>query len=306
MCQVKNSIVASYIKLVVYGVGFGLFNTSFFSLASLTTSFNGKLGSFSLSIVYAAFPVFLFATPSLVKILGAKTCAVGSGLCVLVYSVSYFYPSWYTFTLSSLIMGVGFGLLYTSAGAIKNDEVLWCVEHWKVDRETYQGRFSGIIVSLGLGAAVCLAGLVNLVILSAAHVHRPSPNETCMVDIVSTSLAGNTNMTTHHSPMVSPVAYYVLVATITAVSLLCILTMSVMRGAAYHQCRVCSFGLKKALRSSVTHAVKVVKQACTPAYGLVLPLRMNQGFVAAYFFGVFTKVGCEYACTAHVQWLCCM
>ena len=302
MRQVRNSIVASYVKLVVYAVGFALFNTSFFSLASLTTSFNETLGSISLSIVYAAFPVFLFATPFLVNILGAKTCAVGSGLCVLVYSASYFVPYPYTLVPSSLVAGVGFGLLYTSAGAVKNDEVLWCVEHWKVDPETYQGRFSAIIVSLGLGTAICLAGLVNLVILSAAHVHHSSPNGTCMVDIVNTSLAGYTNMTTHHSSVVSPEAYYSLVATISAVSLLCILAMSVMRGAAYHQCRVRSFGLKEALRSSATHAVKVVKLACTPAYGLVLPLRLNQGFVAAYFFGVFTKVPICMHCT---QWLCC-
>ena len=302
MRQVRNSIVASYVKLVVYAVGFALFNTSFFSLASLTTSFNETLGSISLSIVYAAFPVFLFATPFLVKTLGAKTCAVGSGLCVLVYSASYFVHYWYTLIPSSLVAGVGFGLLYTSAGAIKNDEVLWCVEHWKVDPETYQGRFSAIIVSLGLGTAVCLAGLVNLVILSAANVHHSSPNGTCMVDIVSTSLAGNTNITTHHSSVVSPEAYYSLVATISAVSLLCILAMSVMRGAAYHQCRVRSFGLKEALRSSATLAVKVVKLACTPAYGLVLPLRLNQGFVAAYFFGVFTKVPICMHCT---RWLCC-
>ena len=152
--------------------------------------------------------MFLFATPFLVNILGDKTCAVGSGLCVLVYSATYFYLSPCTLVPSSLAAGVGFGLLYTSAGAIKNDEVLWCVEHWKVDPETYQGRFSAIIVSLGLGTAICLAGLVNLVILSAAHVHHSSPNGTCMVDIVKTSLAGYTNMTTHHSSVVSPEAYY--------------------------------------------------------------------------------------------------
>ena len=303
MRQVRNSIVASYVKLVVYAVGFALFNTSFFSLASLTTSFNETLGSISLSIVYAAFPVFLFATPFLVNTLGAKTCAVGSGLCVLVYSATYFYLSPCTLVPSSLAAGVGFGLLYTSAGAIKSDEVLWCVEHWKVDPETYQGRFSAIIVSLGLGTAVCLAGLVNLVILSAAPVHQSRPNGICMaVDLANTSLAGSTSCTTHYPLVVSPEAYYSLVATISAVSLLCILAMSVMRGATYHQCRVRSFGLKEALRSSATNAIKVVKLACTPAYGLVLPLRMNQGFVAAYFFGMFTKVPICMHCT---QWLCC-
>ena len=287
----NGRISSSYVKLVTFGVGFGLLCVAFYGLSSLATSFNDLLGSLSLACVYVGFLTSVFVTSSLMNILGAKTCAVSSGFCALVYSASYFYPSWYTLIPSSLVMGVGYGLLFAASGAIKNDEVRKCVEHWKVDSDTYQGRFSAIIIALGLGTAMSISGLISFFILSFTDVHHSRPNGTCMaVDFANTSLAGNTNNTTHHSSVMSPMVYYVLVAILTAVSLLCILTMSVMRGATYHPCRVRSFGLKEALRSSATHAVKVVKLAFTPAYGLVLPLRMNHGFLTAYFFGVFTKV----------------
>ena len=285
-----GSILASYVKLVTFGVGFSLLGIAFYGMSSLTTSFNPKLGSFSLTSVYVGFLSSLFVTPSLVNILGAKICAVGGGFCALTFSISYFYPSWYTLLPSSLAMGVGYGLLYAASGTIKNDEVRRCVEQWKVDPEIYQGRFSAIIISLGLGTAMCLSGLFSFVILSFTDVDHARPNGSCIVSVANTSLNDNTTSTTQYASVVSPTVYYVLVAMMTAVSLLCIFTMSIMRGAAYHQCRVRSFGLKEVLRTTATHAVKVFKQAFTPAYGLVLPLRMNQGFITAYFYGVFTKV----------------
>ena len=289
----KGSILSSYVKLVTFGVGFCLICVAFFGMSSLTTSFNAELGSLSLASVYIGFLTSLFVTPSLVDILGTKTCAVFSGFCILAYSVSYFHPTWYTLIPSSLDVGVGYGLLFAASGAIKNDEVQKCVERWKVDPETYQGRFSAIIVGLGVGIAACSSGLMSFVILSFSNVDHSRPNGSCTVHIPNTSLTDNTTSTAHFASVVSPTVYYVLVATMTAVSLLCVLTMSIMRGAAYHQCRVCSFGLKRALHSTLTRARKVLKQMFTPAYGLVLPLRMNQGFLIAYFYGVFTKVRCD-------------
>ena len=134
-----------------------------------------------------------------------------------------------------------------------------------------------------------MSGIVSFVILFSTDLDHSRPNGSCVVSATNTSLMDNTSSTAHDS-VVSSTVYYTLVATMTGASLLCILTMSIMRGAVYHQCRVCSFKLKEALRNTATRAVKVLKQASTPAYGLVLPLRMNQGLVASYFFGVFTKV----------------
>ena len=287
----KGSMVASYAKIVMFSAGFCLLSVAYMALGSLTTSFNAELGSFSLATMFIGFTMALFYAPSLMDMIGAKACAVCSGFCVLFYSMSYFHPTWYTLIPSSLVMGIGYGLLYAASGAIKNDEVQKCVERFKVDPMTYQGRFSAIIISFGLGAAACLSGSISFGILASTNLNHSRPNGSCVVGVVNTSLMDNTSSTVHDS-VVSLTVYYTLVATMTGASLLCILTMSIMRGAVYHQCRVCSFKLKEALHNSATRTVKVFKQACTPAYGLVLPLRMNQGFVIAYFAGVFTKVRC--------------
>ena len=277
----KESIAASYAKIVTLATGFGLICTTYWVLSSLTTSFNAELGSFSLGIVYVGFLITLFVTPSLLDILGGKACAVGSGFCALIYSASYFYPTWYTLMPSSLAMGVGYGLLYAASGTIKNDEVQKCVKHRKVDPVTYQGRFSAIIGSFGIGASSLLGGSISIGILSSF-----SSNFTMLPD----SCTLNASNVSQSTVSVDPETYYTLVGTMTGVSLVSVATLSIMRGAAYHQCSVCSFGLKDALRTTATHAVKVFKQVSTPAYTLVLPLRMNQGFVIAYVAGVFTKV----------------
>ena len=232
----KGSILSSYVKLVTFGVGFCLLSVAFFSMSSLTTSFSAELGSLSLASIYIGFLTSLFVTPSLVDILGAKTCAVGSGFCVLTYSVSYFYPSWYTLIPSSLAVGVGYGLLYAASGTIKNDEVQKCVERWKVDPETYQGRFSTIMSISVLGQQHVCLGSSTLPFLPLLIFIIPDPMEA--VQSTSPLTDSTTTSTAHFASVVSPTVYYVLMATMTAVSLLCVLTMSVMRGAAYHQCRV--------------------------------------------------------------------
>ena len=278
----NGRISSSYVKLVTFGVGFGLLCVAFYGLSSLATSFNDLLGSLSLACVYVGFLTSVFVTSSLMNILGAKTCAVSSGFCALVYSASYFYPSWYTLIPSSLVMGVGYGLLYAASGTIKNDEVQKCAEHWKVDPLTYQGRFSAIMSSFGMGVSSFLAGGISISILSSFNSNSTLP--------VQDSCAVNDSNMAQSTVSVDPKTYYTLVGTMTGVSLLSIATLSIMRGAAYHQCRVCSIGLKEALRTTVTYSVKVFKQVSTPAYMLVLPLRMNQGFMIAYVAGVFTKV----------------
>ena len=297
----KRSIVASYVKIVGFAIGCLLVSSTFLVLSSLTTSFNAELGSFSLAAVFFGFLLSQFITPSLIDVLGAKSCAMGSGCCILIYSISYFYPTWYTLIPSSLVKGLGYGLLYAASGTIKNDEVWKCVERFKVDPVTYQGRFSGTIVGFELGLSSLLSGVITIVILSFN-----SESVYISVSRVSCTVLNSSN-TTQSPSLVSPTAYYTLVTTMVVTSLASLITFSIVRGATYHQCNVCSFGLKEALRSTATYVVKVFKQASTPEYGLVLPLRLSQGFASGYAYGVFTKVSssqlCIYIC---MQILACM
>ena len=280
--NLRKSIAKSYAKVVILAVGFGLICIAYFVLSSLTTSLQEEIGPFSLAAIYFGWLLSLFISPSLVDILGAKTCAVLSGVCTLIFAVSYFHPAWYTLIPSSLGVGTGYGFLYTAAGTIKSDEVQKCVEDWKVDPTTYHGRFSSIIVSFGLGASSLVSGVISIVILSSSGWHS-----TPQVDYIGNITSNGTQS------LVTAETYYTLVATLAGIALLAILTLSIMRGAAYHQCSVCSFGLKSVLRNTCTRAVAMLKQAATPVYALVLPLQLNQGLTTAFFFGVFTKVGAK-------------
>lgn len=282
----RGSIATSYAKVITLGVGFGLVCLVFWVLSSLTTSFNEEMGSFSMALLFFSFLTSQFYTPAIIDVFGAKASAIGSGITTLFLAASYFYPSWYTLMPSAFAMGLGFGLLYAASGVIKNDEVEKCVNRFRVDPTAYQGRFSAIIIAFGIGLSSLSAGSVTCAILYSEGINFTSATNMALQPQCSTL---NTTTT---SVQLDRITYLTLVATLTGVSLISIFTFCIMGGAAYHQCRICSRGLRDIFRSSAVRAVKVLKQACTPEYGLVLPLRFNQGFALAYFYGVFTKVGC--------------
>ena len=288
LCGKSNSLAASYFTVGMFGLGALMINAAFWVLNSLTTSFNAQLGSFSLAALYIAYIVSLLLAPSLVAIFGSKTCSVLSGLCTLVFAASYFYPSWYTIMPSSVVQGFGYSLMYTTISITKNDEVRRVVEKLNVDEVTYQGRFTAVIIFTCNSAAV-VAGIIAAATLSAGNINHHTSNS-------STYLFDNMHNTSVHcvplsnSTAAASTNYYILVAVCTAVAFLSVVTFSITRAAAYHQCRVHSFGLREALRKITKHSADLFKQAITPAYAPVLPLRILQGSVNAYFFGVFTKV----------------
>ena len=304
LCGGSNSLAASYVAVAMFGLGAFMINAAYWVLSSLTTSFNAQLGSFSLAALYIAFIVSLLLVPSLVAILGSKTCSVLSGLCTLVFTASYFYPSWYTIVPSSVLQGFAYGLMYTTISVTKNDEVRRVVEKLKVDEITYQGRFTAVII-FACNSAGVVAGFISVATLSGGNDHTSS-SCTYLFDNITHNTSGQTGVTVTLSTAAATAAdtstnYYILVAVCTALAFLSVVTFSITRAAAYHQCRVHSFGLREALRKAAKHTADVFKQAITPAYAPVLPLRILQGLVGAYFFGVFTKVSYDVHAHTHTH-----
>lgn len=292
----------TYAKMFTLAVGFFLIDIPFFLLSSLTTSFSVDLGAFSLGTMYVAFTSFLFVTPSLVVMLGSKTCAIGSGIGALIFSLGYLYPSWFTLLPVSFIMGVSLASVYTILAVSKDDEVQNIVEKYNSDPVTYQGRFSAIISVVGDGASSVLSGIVTFVILSSKPSYRNPldsvPNNQSFANLTvsgyrNISLQGRTCVAvTSEAPALLPdsLSYYVLVAVCAGASLVCVIILSVLNGAAYHKCRLRSYGPKEFVCHVATYVVKVLQQGSTPEYVLLLPLRLTHGFTLGYFQGVFTKV----------------
>lgn len=298
----------SYAKMFTLAVGFFLIDIPFFLLSSLTTSFSVDLGAFSLGAMYVAFTSFLFVTPSLVVMLGSKTCALWSGIGALVFSLGYLYPSWYTLLPVSFIMGVSLALMYTILAVTKNDEVQSIGEKYDIDPVTYQGRFSAIISVVGDGASSVVSGIATFVILSfkpSYHNHMDSvPSNQSFANVTvsdhhNISLQGQMCVAvTSESPVLLPdsLSYYILVAVCAGASLLCVIILSILDGAAYHKCRLCSYGPKEFVCHVAAYVVKVLQQSSTPEYVLLLPLRLTHGFALGYFQGVFTKVRTTQQC----------
>ena len=300
-----KSLASSYTKVALFGVGAHLISVAYFVLVSLTTSYNADLGSYSLSAMYASQIVSLLVTPSLVNIFGSKACSVMSGLCALVFASSYMYPSWYTIMPSSLVQGFACGLIFATLVVTKNDEVRRIVEEKKVDEVAYHGRF-GAICSVAFNSSAIVAGIITIATLSDQDDAPPAHNATgggngsvsynATEQLFLPACAAKTSSTNSAVSSHYNINYYILVGVCTLATLLSIVIFSIGRGAAYHQCRVCSFGPRSVLRDIVTYATRVLKQATTPAYGMTLPLWLLHGALAAYFFGVFTKVSpcCSY------------
>ena len=296
----NKSLASSYIKVTLFGLGAHLISVAYWVLSSLTTSYNADLGSYSLAALYVSHIGSLFLTPSLVNILGAKACAVLSGLCAFTFASSYLYPSWYTIMPSSVVHGFASALLFTTLGVTKNDEVRKVAEEREVDEVTYHGRFSAIATVTASSAAV-VAGIITVASLFAhqdtqdyQQTNATNMSESGFVPYNSTSYlipraCANLSSTTS-AASANTVNYYVLVSLCTLATILSVVIFFIARGAAYHQCKVCSFGMKSLLRDVATYAARVLKQSTTPAYGMTLPLWLLMGLVTAYFFGVFTKV----------------
>ena len=317
-CGDTKSLASSYVKVALFGVGAHLISVAYWVLSSLTTSYNADLGSFSLSALYVSNISSFFLAPSLVNILGSKACALLSGLCAFVFASSYFYPSWYTIMPSSIVHGFASAILFTTLGVVKNDEVRKVVEEKKVDEVTYHGRFSAIAAVAASSAAI-VGGIVTVATLSVQQDGWAYDNATN--GSVNGSLSHNTTLellpkkacanlsTATAAASANTINYYILVAVCTLATLLSVVVFSIARGAAYHQCKVCSFGMKSALRDIAVYAARVLKQATTPAYGMTLPLWLLLGLITAYFFGVFTKVrSCcsALSCNALLVTTCCL
>ena len=105
----KNILGLSVTFLIVFSVFLGLQN-----LQSSINSAEG-LGLASLATLYATFILAGFVTPAIVKMLGTKYCLLVGFICHLVYTLTNYYPSWYTLIPSSILIGFASAPLWAAA-----------------------------------------------------------------------------------------------------------------------------------------------------------------------------------------------
>ena len=114
----KAAKIWMYKNLVGVGMSFLLVFSAFLSLQSLQSSINseGGLGLATLSILYLFFTLAGFVTPGIIRLLGTKYSLVGGFVCLLLYVVANYYPSWYTLVPAS-VLGFAFGPIWAAGNA---------------------------------------------------------------------------------------------------------------------------------------------------------------------------------------------
>ena len=108
-----------YKNLVGVGLSFLLTFSTFLSLQSLQSSINseGGLGLATLSILYLFFALAGFVTPGIIRLLGTKYSLLGGFVCLLLYVVANYYPSWYTLIPASVLLGFAFAPIWAAGNA---------------------------------------------------------------------------------------------------------------------------------------------------------------------------------------------
>ncbi|MCL4147471.1 UNVERIFIED_CONTAM: hypothetical protein GTU68_031675, partial [Idotea baltica] len=95
-------------NVVIISFAFMLNFTSFNSMANLQSSINEKLGTTSLSVLYAAIVLSCAFIPSwLIKRLKTKWTLPVCMLCYSTYIAAQFYPTYYTLIPTAILLGLG-------------------------------------------------------------------------------------------------------------------------------------------------------------------------------------------------------
>lgn len=132
----------------VLGIGFSFLFvfTSFLGLQNLQSSINsdGGLGLTSLAVLYVFFMLFGIVSPSVLSILGTKYSLVAGMLCFLLYTLSNFYPSWYTLVPASVIVGMGSALIWAAASSHIVEVAVIVAPKLKADKNHLISTFTGL------------------------------------------------------------------------------------------------------------------------------------------------------------------
>ena len=138
----KNVIGLSVSYFLVFSVFLGLQNLQ--SSINSTEERQG-LGLASLAVLYACFFVAGFVTPAIVKLLGTKYSLLLGFICHLVYTLTNYYPSWYTLIPSSVLIGFASGPIWAAAHTHITKVAVEIAPALRKDLALLISRFTGIL-----------------------------------------------------------------------------------------------------------------------------------------------------------------
>ena len=112
-CSTSPKSVA-YKNLLGVSVSYWIIFGAYLAVIGLQSSLNEELGLASLSILYATFLLSGLYTSAVLQIFGTKITLVVCYIVMLLYTLSNYYPNWYTLITGSVLFGLAFGPIWAS------------------------------------------------------------------------------------------------------------------------------------------------------------------------------------------------
>ena len=115
--EIRKSRRWAYKNVCGLSVAYMVLFTAFIGLQNLQSSINsaGGLGLVTLSLLYAMFFAGGFVTPGFLKLFGTKYSLLFGFVCHLLYTLSNYYPSWYTLVPGSILIGFASAPIWAAA-----------------------------------------------------------------------------------------------------------------------------------------------------------------------------------------------
>ena len=148
---------------IVISTAFFFVFASFMSIQALQNSLNieAGLGVKSLACLYSTCIVSSLLSPTFIKVFGGKFTVVGAFICHTIYTLSNFYPRFYTLIPSSLLLGMATGPLLTAQNLYITTSASRIAKKHNKDLVHVLDKHNGIFFSL-TGLAFALGSMCHL------------------------------------------------------------------------------------------------------------------------------------------------
>ncbi|XP_019856884.1 PREDICTED: protein unc-93 homolog A-like isoform X2 [Amphimedon queenslandica] len=112
-CSTSPKSIA-YKNLLGVSISYWIIFGAYLAVIGLQSSLNEEIGLASLSILYATFLLSGLYTSAVLQIFGTKITLVACYIVMLLYTLSNYYPNWYTLITGSVLFGLAFGPIWAS------------------------------------------------------------------------------------------------------------------------------------------------------------------------------------------------
>ena len=180
----KNLFGVSVSFMIVYSVNLGV--------ASLQSSVNESegIGLASLTTIYFLFIVSSLYTPSIIRLFGTKYILIVCYIGMTVYTISNYYPHWYTLIPGSVCIGLVYGPLFASINVHVTSVAIQYASSLEENQSNTVALFLGILTAF-IKLAYIPGNIISSAILLNGREENTSFIDTSLGDVCNNTEAAN-------------------------------------------------------------------------------------------------------------------